>query len=167
MSQLWAYVCVCVISSHSCKWNMFFVTKYSLLSPSQERILPLSKIVRLAWLRENVDKSDTKLLLGHGLFRFFPPEFFKTSFTFFICFCSVTHCGCIKHECIFLCHLPFFSILRLGLTTMRATASYSYEGLVAAAMSVLFFLQFFFKYLLHLTKWVSSGAKSAASPVCF
>ena len=39
----------------------------------------------------------------------------------------------------FFCHLPFlagilvFSTLDLGLTSMRATAFYSYEGLVAAA----------------------------------
>ena len=166
MSQLWAYVCVCVISSHSCKWNMFFVTKYSLLSPSQERILPLSKIVRLAWLRENVDKSDTKLLLGHGLFRFFPPEFFKTSFTFFICFCSVTHCGCIKHECIFYAIFPSFRssvwvLLRweqLPLTRMRG---------LCRGHECFIFPPIFFKYLLHLTKWVSSGARSAASPVCW
>ena len=40
----------------------------------------------------------------------------------------------------FLCYLPFlagilvFMTLHVGLTTMRATASYLYEGLVAAAI---------------------------------
>ena len=41
---------------------------------------------------------------------------------------------------VFLCHFPFlagiliFLTLHLGLTSMRATAYYSYEGLVAAAI---------------------------------
>ena len=45
----------------------------------------------------------------------------------------------LRFNC-FICHLPFlvdilaFSILHLGLTLMRVTASYSYEGLLVVAI---------------------------------
>ena len=58
-----------------------------------------------------------------------------------VCVCvrvRVRVCVCVCQDPFF-CHLPFlagilfFLTLHLGLTSMRATASRSYEGLVAAA----------------------------------
>ena len=66
----------------------------------------------------------------------------------------------LTHSLFLFCHLPFlagilvFSTLHLGLTSMRATASYLYEGLAAAANNL---------FLWHLNK----GHLECAAPKCW
>ena len=91
------------------------------------------------WLEEEGDASinlDDVLSDVHEFFKTFPSNFWRRRET-------DTPIRYIYHSLdgeLFFCHLAFlavflvFSIHHLGLNSMRATASYSDEGLVAVAI---------------------------------